>query len=266
MSRVQSADGTSIAYTWAGNGPAVVLVGGGIDDGTENAPLGVALSSLGFSVVNYARRGRAASGFTPPYALEREIEDLAALLDLAGGSACLFGASSGGALALEACAAKLPVPRVAVYDVPYSVGSDAAARWQAYVVALDEALAREDRDGALALFMRLAGSSDEAIAGARESAYWPGLLALAPTLAHDAACLRDGRPPAAFGGVSQPVLVLTGGASEPGWLFGSAADALALLLPSATRSTLAGQGHVAAPDVLSRALADFFLPEPPPRG
>jgi alpha-beta hydrolase superfamily lysophospholipase len=106
MDSVTSRDGTLIAYERSGVGPAVILVGGGLDDGTENAPL-VPLLSHRFTVVNYARRGRGESGDTQPYAVEREIEDLQALIEVAGGSAHLYGVSSGGALALEAAAAEV---------------------------------------------------------------------------------------------------------------------------------------------------------------
>ena len=100
--------------------------------------------------------------------------------------------------------------------------------------------------------MAMAGSSPESIAAAERSEWWPGLEALAPTLAYDAACLGDGTPPT---GVAQPTLVLTGGAAE---FFERAADALAAHLPHAERRTLAGQGHVADPQVLAAALAEFF--------
>src|SRR5688572_32778415 len=121
MNKVRSKDGTEIAYTRDGEGPAVVLVGGGLDDGSENAALVPALAGT-FTVINYARRGRGESGNILPYALEREIEDVAALLGEGVGRAHLFGASSGGALVLEAAAADLPVDRVAVWEVPYAVG------------------------------------------------------------------------------------------------------------------------------------------------
>lgn len=117
MACVTSKDGTSIAYQRAGTGPAVILVGGGLDDGSENAALVPELARH-FTVVNYARRGRGDSGDTQPYAVEREIEDIDALISEAGGSAHLFGASSGGALALEAAAAGLAIDRIAVYEVP----------------------------------------------------------------------------------------------------------------------------------------------------
>lgn len=120
--RVTSNDGTTIAYDREGSGPAVILVGGALDEGVENAPLAPALAEH-FTVYNYARRGRGASGFTEPYAVEREIEDLDALIAEAGGSAHLFGASSGGALALEAAAAGSAIDTIAVWEVPYAVGT-----------------------------------------------------------------------------------------------------------------------------------------------
>ena len=249
--RVTSADGTEIAYERAGDGPAVILVGGGLDDGAENAPLVPELASR-FTVVNYARRGRAGSGDTLPYALEREIEDLAALIAEVGAPVHLFGASSGGALALEA--AGLDVGRIAVYEVPYPV--EMVDAWRAYREQLAVALAEERRGDALELFMRLAGSPEEAIAGARRAPVWPQLEALAPTLAYDAACLGDGVPPERFAAIGQPVLVLTG--ADPGGFFGPAADALVATLPNPERKVLAGEGHVAAPEVLAEALAEFF--------
>ena len=120
MDRVTSKDGTSIAYDRIGDGPAVILVGGGLDDGSENAPLVPELAEE-FTVYNYARRGRGDSGDTLPYAVEREIQDIGALVAEAGGSAHLFGVSSGGALALEAAAAGIAIDRLAVYDVPYNM-------------------------------------------------------------------------------------------------------------------------------------------------
>jgi pimeloyl-ACP methyl ester carboxylesterase len=253
MSRVTSRDGTPLAYERTGTGPALILVGGGLDDGAENAPLGPALAER-FTVLNYARRGRGASGDTPPYALERELEDLEALIEVAGGSAHLFGASSGGALALEAAAAGLAVDRVAVYEVPYSV--DDAARWHAYVEALHAALADGRRGDALELFMRVAGAPEEGIAGARESSLWPGLEELAPTLAYDAACLRDGRPPAHFARIDRPVLVITGGQGGP--FFDQAADAVCALVPRAERLALEGAPHMVDATLLAPVL-DRFL-------
>jgi pimeloyl-ACP methyl ester carboxylesterase len=229
----------------------VILVGGGLDDGAENAPLLPALAER-FTVVNYARRGRGESGDAAEYAVAREVEDLAALIDAVGGPVHLFGASSGGALALEA--AGLDVDRIAVYEVPYPVQMLDA--WAAYREQLAALLGEDRRGEALELFMRLAGSPEDAIAGARSAPVWPQLEALAPTLAYDAACLGDGAPPERFAAIGQPVLVLTG--ADPGGFFGPAADALVATLPSAERKVLAGEAHVAAPEVLAEALAEFF--------
>jgi hypothetical protein len=175
MSRVTSKDGTSIAYDRKGRGPAVILVGGGLDDGSENAPLAPELAER-FTVYNY---GRGASGDTPPYALERELEDIEALIAEAGGSAHLYGVSSGGALALEAAAAGSAVDKLAVYEVPFFVAEEALQRWREYVEQLGAALAQGRRGAAVELFMRVAGASEEMIVGARSSPVWPGLEALA---------------------------------------------------------------------------------------
>jgi alpha/beta hydrolase family protein len=264
MARVMSKDGTSIAYQRAGTGPAVILVGGGLDDGSENAALVPELARR-FTVFNYARRGRGDSGDTAPYAVEREIEDIDALIGEAGGAAQLFGASSGGALVLEAAAAGLAVDRIAVYEVPYMDNDQDAQQWSEYVDRLTAALADGQRGDAIELFMRLAGSSEEDIAGARASPFWPGLEALAPTLAYDAACLGDGRPRAArLASITQPTLVATGGIPDPhmGGLqpgfFDAAADAVAAALPTAERRIIEGQTHVADPKVLAGVLEKFF--------
>jgi alpha-beta hydrolase superfamily lysophospholipase len=263
MSPVTSKDGTSIAYQRMGSGPAVILVGGGLDDGSENAPLVPELAER-FTVLNYARRGRADSGDTPPYAVEREIEDIDALIAEAGGSAHLYGVSSGGVLALEATAAGLAVDRLAVYEVPYNVAGDWPLRWAEYRRRLEALLAEDRRGDALELFMRLAETPEPAIASARTAPFWPAMEAIAPTLAYDAACLGDGQPPTdRLATIAQPVLVATGGAHEPDaaeWVraLGPAADAIAATIPRAQRLTIEGQGHVTDPKVVAPLLERFF--------
>jgi len=268
MDFVTSRDGTSIAYERRGSGPAVVLVGGGLDDGSENAALVPELSRH-FTVYNYARRGRGDSGGGRggggDYALAREIEDLVALVDEAGGRAHVFGASSGGALALEAAAAGLAADRIAVYEVPYMSDDAMAKHWSTYVDKLTALLAADQRSDAVELFMRLAGSSEQDVTAARESPFWPGLTALAPALAHDAACLGDGLPPVdRLARVTQPTLVATGGVPDehmgglrPGF-FDAAADAVASALPNARRLVVEGQSHVADPAVFAATLEQFF--------
>lgn len=264
MNLVMSTDGTSITYQRSGSGPAVILVCGGLDDGGENAALATELARH-FTVYNYARRGRGDSGDTAPYSVEREIEDIDALISQAGGSAHVFGVSTGGALALEAAAAGLAIDRMAVYEVPYMDNDTAARQWSEYVDQLTAALADDRRGDALELFMRLAGSSEDDIAGARASSFWPGMEALAPTLAYDAACLGDGWPPATrLATIAQPTLVATGGLADPhmGGLqpgfFDNAADAITAALPTAQRRIIEGQTHVADPKILGGVLEQFF--------
>jgi hypothetical protein len=263
MDTVTSADGTSVAYEHGGAGPAVILVGGGLDDGTENGPLVLELAAR-CTVVNYARRGRGGSGDTLPYAVEREIEDIDALIALLGGSACLYGVSSGGALALEAAAAGSSVERVAVYEVPYNVDDDWPSTWMDYRRRLQALLGEDRRGDAVELFMRVTETPEAAIAGARTSGFWPALEALAHTLAYDAACLGDGAPPRArLATIEQPTLVATGGPHPPDaarWItaLDPAADAIAAILPHGERRRLDGQGHVADPKAIAPLLADFF--------
>jgi pimeloyl-ACP methyl ester carboxylesterase len=263
MCRVTSRDGTSIVCDRQGSGPAVVLVGGGLDDGSENAPLVPELAAQ-FTVLNYARRGRGDSGDTPPYAVEREIEDIEALIAEAGGSAHLYGVSTGGALALEAAAAGLAIGKLVVFEVPYNMADDWPQRWQGYVEELRAVLAEGRRGDAVELFMRLAGTADGQIAGLRSSPYWPGMEAIANTLAYDAACLGDGQPPTArLAKITQPTLVTTGDARPPGaasWVLAldQAADAIAASIPRAQRRTLEGQGHVVDPKTFAPVLEQFF--------
>jgi pimeloyl-ACP methyl ester carboxylesterase len=264
MSSVTSKDGTPIAYERVGRGPAVILVGGGAVDRSENAPLAPELAGR-FTVLNYDRRGRGESGDTLPYAVEREIEDLEALVAEAGGSAHLYGISSGGALALEAAAAELAIDKVAVYEVPYNVADDWPREWGEYVEELGELLAADRRGDAFARFMRLADTPEEVIAAARSSPMWPGLQAIAPTLAYDAACLGDGQPPTdRLARIAQPTLVATGVAGrQPGaarWVkaLDPAAEAIAASIPHAERLTIEGQGHVVDPKTLAAVLEAFF--------
>jgi pimeloyl-ACP methyl ester carboxylesterase len=265
-SRVTSKDGTTIAYDRQGSGPAVILVGGGLVDRSENAPLAAELAES-FTVYNYDRRGRGESGDTQPYALEREIEDIEALLAEAGGSAPLYGVSSGGALVIEAAAAGLAIEKIGMYEVPYMTSEEMSRRWRDYVDELDAALAEDRRDVAAELFLRLVGTPDEGVAGVKSSPHWPGMKAIAHTLAYDAACLGDGEPPVErLEKLTQPALVATGGADPedshmPAMapdFFNRAGDAIAASVPEAERLTLDGQGHMADPKLMAPVLERFF--------
>jgi pimeloyl-ACP methyl ester carboxylesterase len=238
-------------------------VTGGLDDGSENAPLAAELADH-FTVYNYNRRGRGDSGDTSPYAVEREIEDIAALIAEAGGSACLYGVSSGGALVLEAAASGVAAAKLVVYEVPYNMAEDWPQRWRQYVERVGAAVAENRRGDAVALFMRVADTPEQAIASARTSPMWTGLEAIAHTLTYDAACLGDGQPPVArLARITQPTLVATGAAHPPeaaAWIqaLDPAADVIAATIPHAERQTLEGQSHVVDAKTFAPVIERFF--------
>ncbi|GAB2760566.1 alpha/beta fold hydrolase [Streptomyces bullii] len=251
-----SRDGTSLAYQRTGQGPAVILVSGAMSTGATVAPLAGPLSRR-FDVIVHDRRGRGESGDTAPYAVEREVEDLAALIDAAGGEASLYGISSGGALVLRAAASGLPVRRVAVYEVPYAVDEADLQRRREYTERLTRALAEDRRGDAVELFLRETGLAEEMIRGARQSPMWSDMETIAPTLAYDDACMGDsGVPRDLLASVTVPVLSVAGGAS-PEWMR-QAARAVAEAAPNGTYRTLEDQTHMVDPNVLAPVLAEFF--------
>jgi pimeloyl-ACP methyl ester carboxylesterase len=252
-----SRDGTPIAYERTGKGPAIVLVSGAMSTGATVAPLAARLSDR-FGVVVYDRRGRGASGDTPPYAVDREVEDLAALIEAAGGEASLYGVSSGGALALRAATSGLPVRQVAVYEVPFADYRDGGAEQRAeYDRNLTEALADGRRGDAVELFLRLTGLAEEVIATARQSPMWADMEAIAHTLAYDDAVMGDGLVPRErLASLTVPVLALAGDAG-PEWMR-RANEAIARAAPRGAYRALEGQTHVVEPQVLAPVLAEFF--------
>ncbi|WP_086767205.1 alpha/beta fold hydrolase [Streptomyces bobili] len=254
-----SRDGTSLAYARAGQGPAVILVSGAMSTGGTVAPL-AGLLAPHFTAFWYDRRGRGESGDTAPYAVQREVEDLAALIEAAGGEAALYGVSSGGALALEAAAAGLPVSRVAVYETPFADFSEGGAEERAaYTEHLTEALAHDRRGDAVELFLRLTGLAEEMIQGARQSPMWPAMEGIAPTLAYDDAVMGDGLVPRErLASLDTPVLSLAGSAS-PDWLR-RAARAVAEAVPEGTYRSLEDQTHMVDPNVLAPVLTEFLTP------
>jgi pimeloyl-ACP methyl ester carboxylesterase len=256
METVTSTDGTAIAFDRLGDGPPVVLVSGGSTDRTANAPLATQLAS-DFMLLNYDRRGRGPSGDTPPYAVEREIEDVAAVIDAAGGTAFLFGTSSGAALALDTVASGVPVKKLALWEPPYIL--DDAMRPPADGVQQYETMLSEGRRGdAVEYFMRqVVGLSDEFVAQARNEPFWPQVEALAHTLPYDARVMADYSLPAErAASVTVPTLVLIGGASFP--FVRETGEALAAALPAGEIRTLPDQTHDVAPEPLAAALRDFF--------
>lgn len=181
-----------------------------------------------------------------------------------GGTADLYGVSSGGALAPEAVATGSAVGKAAVYEVPYNLDPDWPEAWRSYTDELDRALTAGDRGAALEAFLRVTGTPEEAIAGMRQAPFWSDLEAIAHTLRYDAACLGTGQAPVdRLATIRQAVLVLTGDERPPDaapWVLAldDAADAIAAAIPGAERETLAGQGHVADPDAVAARLVGFL--------
>jgi pimeloyl-ACP methyl ester carboxylesterase len=257
MNTVVSTDGTTIAFDRLGEGPPVVLVCGASVDRTSNAPLAELLAA-DFTVFNFDRRGRGDSGDTPPYAVEREIEDIGAVLEEAGGSAYLYGSSSGAALALEATARGLPVRKLALWEPPYIL-EEIRRPPTDHVEQLEAMIAEGRRGDAAAYFMReVVQAPAEFVAEARTQPWWAEQEALAHTLAYDARILGDySLPTDRAESVDVPTLVLAGGA-DMSWMR-DAARALAIALPQGQQRMLEGQGHNVDAAALASVLKEFFF-------
>jgi len=261
MTTLKSKDGTTIAFDQQGHGPALILVNGAMSTRSDGSKPELArLLAQHFTVYAYDRRGRGDSGDTKPYAVDREIEDIDALIDKAGGYAFLYGHSSGGCLALEATV-KLgdKVKKLAMYEVPYNDDPEARKAWGTYIKNLTEALASNRRGDAVALFMAYVGMPAAQIEGMRHAPFWGGMEALAPTLAYDHTAImgKDGSIPIERAArVRVPTLVLTGGSGATFML--ETAKTLSKAIPHARLRTLEGQTHDVHPEALAPVLAEFF--------
>jgi pimeloyl-ACP methyl ester carboxylesterase len=263
MRTVVSRDGTSIAFDQAGQGPALILVVGATGARQATTSLATALAPH-FTAYSYDRRGRGDSGDTAPYAVEREVEDIETLIDEAGGTAFVFGGSSGAVLALEA-GRLLPnkIAKLALYEPPFILDDSRPPIPQDYVPHLNKLIAEGRRSEAVEYFFSDAMLlPPEFLVQMHSSPMWPQLKAVAPTIAYDGLIMGDTMSgnPATIGkwaNVSTPTLVMVGGASPS--FFHTGTRALADLLPHAQYRTLEGQGHGPADDVLVPALQAFFL-------
>ncbi|MBB5788597.1 alpha/beta fold hydrolase [Jiangella mangrovi] len=265
MSTVISKDGTTIAFDAVGTGRTLIMIDGATGYPAIN-PLNAETAKLlsdGFRTYTYDRRGRGNSTDTAPYAIEREIEDLAALVeDAGGGPAVLFGWSSGGVLALDAAASGLlPVSHVAVFEPPFVVDDVRPPLPADYVERLDAANAAGDPGEAVAIFMvEAAGGTPEMVEGLKQSDFWPVMLGIAPTIAYDGRIMgttMSGNPLPAdrWASIDIPVLTMYGLDTWPALKPG--APALAELLPTATLKPVPGENHATTPEVLAPALRDF---------
>jgi pimeloyl-ACP methyl ester carboxylesterase len=269
MDIVKSKDGTAIAFERTGAGPPLILVDGALCY-RRSGPSRALAEKLAprFTVYTYDRRGRGESGDAAPYAVEREIEDLEALIGEAGGSAGLAGVSSGAVLALDAANSGLPVTRLALYEPPFIVDDSRPPLPDDYRAELDRLLESDRRADMLKLFMRQVGMPGWLLALMPLMPAWKRLKAIAHTLRYDAAVMgatQSGRPlPAGrWANVTAPTLVAVGGKSEAWMQHGT--HALADLLPNAEHQLLPGQTHMVKAKVVAPALAEFLAGEEPAR-
>lgn len=252
-----SRDGTKIAFEKTGRGPAVIVVSGALSHrGLYRDPSLAARLSEHFTVYLYDRRGRGESTDVQPYAVEREIEDLEALIDDAGGSAYLYGVSSGAALALQAAAkaGAAKVAKLAIYEPPYGQEKQAFARQKQRVTEL----VRTGEPGdAAAFFMSAIGTPPDALDAMKRSPEWEAIKKIDFTLAYDFAVLGDGEVPQEIvKAIRVPTLVMNGEKSMD--FMHPTADRIAALIPHAQRETLKGQTHQAAGEAMAPVLIEFF--------
>ncbi|MGW2478101.1 alpha/beta fold hydrolase [Streptomyces sp. NPDC001665] len=262
LGKVVSADGTAIAFEKQGTGPAVVLVGGALMTRGASAELAASLAGE-FTVITYDRRGRGDSGDASTYEVRREIEDIDALIEgPGGGSAMLFGMSSGAVLALEATARGSAVSRLALYEPPFITDGSRPPLPADYVAHLVELTGREAYGDAVAYFMAAAvGVPGEMVDGMRQAPFWADMEAVAHTLSYDGRIMGDtmsGRPLPIerWASVTVPVLVGSGDLGDPHMLTG--ARELAATGDSFTLRVFPGEEHDIAAQTLAPALADFF--------
>jgi pimeloyl-ACP methyl ester carboxylesterase len=263
MSTVTSADGTTIGYEAYGEGTPLILIDGATAHravNPVNAGVGKLLSDA-FRTYVYDRRGRGESTDTAPYAIQREIEDIAALIEDAGAPAILFGWSSGGLLALDAAAAGLPVAGLVLFEPPVVVDDVRPPLPSDYVEQLDAFVAAGRRDKAAELFMTAAAMMPpEAIPGMKQSPYWAPVEEIAHTIAYDGRIMgttMSGNPLPAdrWADVNVPVLVLYGDKTWPA--LSSGAAAVAAHLPTATLKAVPGENHSTDAATLATVLREF---------
>jgi pimeloyl-ACP methyl ester carboxylesterase len=254
MDFVTSADGTRIAYERTGSGRPIVFVTGAFNDHHTATPLAAALTA-DFTVITYDRRARGESGDTRPYAIEREADDLAALIDVAGGSAAVFGYSSGALLAVHAATEKLPISHLLLFEAPFGLGDPAGDLPE----RLEALVARGDAADAVSLFQGEGiGLPPEVVAQIRQSPMFPALEAIAQSTVYDATITRAYADPGrALTAASVPALVMNGAATWPG--LAQAARALAGALPEGRHEEIEGGADHGIPVEEAAAAMRRFL-------
>jgi alpha-beta hydrolase superfamily lysophospholipase len=259
-----SADGTAIAYEAYGTGPIALVVGGAFCDRGAFRELAEALGKHGLTGVTYDRRGRGDSGDTKPYAVEREIEDLTAVIEAIGGpgaTAHAHGISSGGALVLRALAKGAPIATASMVEPPYRV-EGAPPGPEDYIGTLERLEAAADREGILRYFhTRAVGLPEEMIDGMKGSPMWEALLGMTYTVRYDGLCMGEGSaiPTELLAGITAPVLVVSSiGTAIP--FLPAAARAVAEALPNGSYRELEGGFHEVPKESMANAIAELAGP------
>lgn len=258
-----SADGTSIAYEVHGSGPALILVDGGLCYRTMGPAAGLAKAlAADFTVHIYDRRGRGESdpGATP-WSIDRELEDLAAMIDGGGGSAHVFGVSSGAALSLEAARRGLPINRLALYEAPFILDDTRAPHPLDTPQQLRDLVDRGERGEAVKTFMRLVGLPAPFIGLMRVLPAWKKLTGIAHTLPYDLSIVNahqqgEPLPEGRYAGVEQETLVIAG-SKGPKYMRNAQAG-IAAAVPNARLETLPGQTHMVKPKATCPVIIPFF--------
>jgi len=261
MKTVTSKDGTTIAFDQSGKGPAVILVDGALQYRAFDQGMAQLADLLAqhFTVIHYDRRGRGDSTDTLPFAVEREIEDIEALIDEAGGSAFVYGISSGAALAMEAAIAlDDKIKKLVMYEAPYNDDENARKGWKEYRQQLNQIIAASRPGDALAHFMMLTGLPADQLEEMRQHPMWPLWEAVELTLAYDAAVMGEEAqvPTERAALVAVPALIMNGSESYP--FMHTTAMALTSAIPNAQHRTLEGQTHEVAAEALAPVLIQFF--------
>jgi len=251
-----STDGTAIAYQQTGTGPALILVVGAFCDRSSTASLTPLLGPQ-FTVYEYDRRGRGGSSDSDEYSVDAEIDDLAALIEVAGGSALVYGHSSGAALALEAAARGVPISRLAAYEPPYTAADDGTGGSDALLEEVRACIRAGDRDGAATLFLQGSGAPPEVIRMIQQGPGWPRMSELAPPLVYDLTLCNGGVVPhERLSQIGVPTVLVSGG-SSPRWA-GRSCASVAAAVPGARHVVLDGQTHAVASDAVAPLLLDHF--------
>ena len=237
METTTAPDGTTLAYDRVGDGPALVFVTGVFNLRDTCAPIAAQLADR-FTCITYDRRARGDSSNTAPYAVEREVEDLRAVIDVAGGRAAVFGYSSGATLALRAAADGLPIDRLFLYEPPFRFESHPPPAAPDLPRRLQR-LVDEGRSADVVTTFQLEGIGlpPDMVAGMRQAPFFPALEAMAQSVVHDATITGEmAVPTPAMAAVQVPTVVMRGGQTWP--VLAVAAERLAALLPNATLRVL----------------------------